>query len=460
MPVQRIEKQIEREPFGRGLRKFGNIRKGFRNPETGAMGDLTYFRTTFYEQPDGSHDLLMGEFDALYGSQPAIFHNVFVVGDTAAQAFNYWMQEHTKTKLVHQCDEETQFKHFDAAAGRTVDTPIACARANGGQCGCKMVAWFDIILPDFCRQVGRVGYFTVHTQSEYDIWALRKWFRDIETLHQGSVSGIPLVLGRAPREVRIRYQDKNGQWQLKLDTKHLLFLEPSQGYVHNVLMPGYTARPYALESGKIDTDGMIIESPNTAQAKFEQSFNQLDALPATVETDEEFVSSQHPARLWDEDRVKERTSPQFDHPTHQDNTLAKMIADGELTDDMTTEQAVIAVLENRRRRTAEKVAAADAGENHWTSDPKAVAGLVAGANDKFGMNTGEVIAALNYSLPDELTLDSIEQFPGSKDEAWAACLAFNYSYSPDKIRAALREPDKASLLKLALDICQSDRIPF
>lgn len=446
MPIVRIENEVESLPFGAGLNKFGNIRKGIRNETTGAMTDLRYFRSTFYPE----YALLTEAFDELYGKQPEILAPLFLIGDTAIEAFDYWFEEHTKTKIIHQCDGEIQSKHFDKIQGVTSFESTACA-AKGDGCGCKPTARFHVILPEFCRLVSRIGFFTVHTTSIYDIMSLRRYLKDIETLNGGKVSGIPLILGRAEREISVPNTKKGVGERMRLK-KSLLYLSPTEGYVSNVLLPAYTDRPYALangESGKLDAEtGEVYDTP---------------ALPATVPDEDILViDPPHPEREWDTEWVSDKTSSMFERgPNHQENTITKMIADGELTDDMDNSAAVAAISANRHRRIQEKIDAADKKADdpaQWASDNKAVAAFLKGAKDKFKFNTKQVLDALSAITP--APLENVSEFTGTKQDAWAACIAAALQYDSNRLEAFFPGDENSEMRAAVMAIIAKSEIAF
>lgn len=447
MPIDRIEREVEALPFGAGLNKFGTIRKGLPPDSAGRMTDLTYFRSTFYPEYAG----LASAFDEMFGSQPETIEPLFLIGDTALEAFDYWMEEHTKTKTIHKCDEITQVQHFVPATGKNSFEPTACIRGeNHDGCKCKPTARFHVILPEFCRLVSRIGYFTVHTTSIYDIISLRRYLKDIETMNGGRVSGIPLILGRAERDVSVPKPNGKALGDRMIVKKSLLYISPVEGYVSNVLLPAYTDHAYALANGELQRDtGEVIE---------------MAALPAHVEEDVLEVDPPHPPRAWDTEKVMAKTSSMFDAPDHQENAIRQMLDTGELNNDMDDSAAIAAISANRNRRTQEKIDAADAkkaDEAQWASDPKTVAKFLKGAKDNFKFNTQHVLNALDGISPERDTpLESVDQFVGSRELAWAACIAHYLQYQRDRVATYLVGEKNDAMRAAVLHVIDIAVVPF
>lgn len=462
MPIVEIENALESLPFGAGLPKIADIRKGTRDEASGRMDDLDHFRVVF---PDMfAH--LAPLFVAKYGPNPVQIHNAFLVGETRQQAFTYWMEEHTKTRMLHQCDGQTQHKHYEPSIGKISAEPIACAAP---ECKCRYTGRMIFLLPDFSMETGYMGYFMLHTGSFWDIKSINGHLRDVELMNGDRVSGIPLTIYRAPTKISRPNPKKPGE---RMRTPAwLVHLMVSPGYTRNVFAPGISQTAYAIAAGELTPDGEVIEQPalpagDTSTSDwddehggdYDEGEGQFEELPDEVPGMETLPE---PAQLWDWDAVGNRTSHMFDHQDHQENAFRKMIAAGELKPEMTDDEAVVAIGENRRRRTAEKVREAEekaaAGDAPWNADNKNVAAFIAAAQKRFNLNFGQVVDALNRDSAEKETINGIQDYHGNKERAWACCIAMFAGYSIDKLAAV---PLDDATRALVTEVIRTSLQPF
>lgn len=450
MPINRIENQLDRQGILGNFPRLGKLRKGAEKADGKTVGrDLGYFRATFEPQYE---DLIRPAFTELYGEQPTEFRNVLIAAENADSAFQYWFEEWAHARLLRRCDGDNIVVSFEEASQRYDQTPHACT-CDPLKRDCNERGTLDIVLPALFEKTGIWGKFTVQTGSIYDIVALRSAMRiaSVFTSQLPNVAfwSIPFRVGRAMRPVPVTI---NGKRSVK--SMSLLYADIEQDFNRKVFTPLLTRPAQLLLAGVNPETG---ESPE-------------GGLP-----DIEFTQTAN----WDRDYINEQTLHLFDHQNHQDNAIDKMIADGLLTDDMDDDTAIQIIETERARRAAEKQTETAAkngsksrqkGANssadelpvqsdlNWAADAKNAAKFIAAANQRLGLNTGDVLEALRYLSVDPL--DSIQEFIGTKESAWAACIAAQCHYDLGTVDQMLTRPEEQDMRRMVHDIIQAGTIPF
>jgi hypothetical protein len=175
---------------------LGKIRKGDEKKAGSNRpgSDLTYFRV------DSDIDGINEKFTRVYGKEPDQLDCLLPFA-SVEQVFPAWMEEWGKSSIVTRCDEETRVLYEEK--GKIIATrPLPCkkliegADGNFGTCECKQVGRLHVVLP----KLGEMGYFEVETHSKWDIIGLTEQLLAVETA-AGSLTGIPFLLERGPREL-------------------------------------------------------------------------------------------------------------------------------------------------------------------------------------------------------------------------------------------------------------------
>lgn len=246
MPIKAIEQGYE---FGAGLPCIGRLRKGGRKETNRPGPDLSYFRFT----PEPGYERYAGIFPALYGAEPVLFSPVRFGGAVVEDVFDFWMKEHTATKLTRKCDGETQVRHFVAETGETSSEPVACQAPD---CACKQVGRLKLFLPALINEVGVFGYVLLTTTSLWDIRNILSCLRDLERI-VGDLSSVDFLIGRAPRIISTpvpkpkdaaayRKKHEGRDWKpgdRMNTTKNLIYIRPNEAYTKRVLLGMVTEAP-------------------------------------------------------------------------------------------------------------------------------------------------------------------------------------------------------------------------
>jgi hypothetical protein len=393
----------------RSFPKLGDFHKGAimveskDDPSKTRPGkDLDFFRVKMRKE----YESLQKDFDTLYGANPVEFHNVFLDGDSVDDAFDYWMIERTATKVLHKCDEVTQAQRWDAKSTSYVSDGAACVKNTTG-CDCKRKGVLKILLPDFIAITGVWGYFAVHTGSFYDIVNIAGYLNRLYALH-GSLSGMPYILSRVEQSIIVP-KGKSGD-KIHKDS-HLIHLIIDPGITQNLLANRFTQSAYQIRDGLVDTQ--------TGETK---------ALGAGVDDFEDTDDS--PA--YDLDRVNELTSHLFKAPLHQDNAIKGLIASGKITDKMTTQDVVKAIVANRRDREDERF-----NDGTFWTDEELVKRFVSEVNQVTRLSATEILKALNYVFKDE-PRQGFKQFKGmSKSRAWALVVLYQDEWNFESAKASI-----------------------
>lgn len=422
MPIRSLANNQARPP------RLGKLRKGDpKRKKTNAKGeeievygaDRETFRVTFEPQYEAFKPI----FDDLFGNAPAEFRNVMLLGTTAEDTFEYWLEEHSAATLLHRCDGETQVLHFHD--GEYSKTPIACEKVAGHKCNCTERGYLSVVLMEFTIASGVWGYFTVETGSLHDILSLNESLRFINDFQQ--LEGLRWVLGRAPRMVSVPNPKKPGTRMRT--TKSLLYLMVEPEQTKQFLIAAMQQRDMKLLSGSVDASTGEIISP-AAQI----------AIPATVPSMNDVLPEVDAAFSFDIEHVKDLTSSMFSHPAHQDNTIAKMRKDGELRDDMTDKEAIAAIKANRARRAQEKA------DSEW-ADAQYVKGFVGNVQMLYPkMTPAEILEALNVGSNKPVA--KFSELTMTRDMAWALVLL----RGEGSLQGALEKADKDEIIAALYDL--------
>lgn len=444
MPIKSIENQLDAHGILGNLPRWGKLRKGDEKPENGIGPDLDFFRLTL----EAPYAHLMDAFIAKYGDKPMEFRNVFLAANSADDAFQYWYEHRAHARIEKRCDGEEIILSWNKNAAQYDHTPHACT-CDPLKPVCKHRGKIDIVLQEFCREVGEWGKLTIETGSFYDIIALRGAMKVAHAFAQnlpGSAFwSIPFRVGRSVRVVPVTINGKRSNKPMSL-----LFAEAEKEFNHAVFNPMLIAPTQALLMGVNSATGEIPE------VVIEQAAN------------------------WDRDYVNAQTIHLFDHENHQEHAIDQMISAQEVTNAMTDDEVISVIRHNRDRRQAEKqskkagknapkppvegsnssaVDEPDASELEWVSDTKMTHALLAKASKDLAMDHGAVIQALQWA-GGNYTIQNVAEFVGTKAEAWGACIVHHCGYDPDQVKEFITDensPGRISALALLDRIAD---IPF
>lgn len=433
MPIKRIEQQLDERGILGNMPRWGKLRKGGVKGEKSAGLDLDHFRLTL--EPQYEH--IRPIFEQVCGKDPDVLHNVFIAADDAEQAFDYWYETWAHARLVARCDGETIVNGWSDGELRYDTTPRPCT-CNPLDRTCKQHGRLDIVIPELCKVVGW-GKLTVETTSIYDVIALRSYMRVagafLAQLPNVAFWSVPFAIGRAVRPVPVTI---NGKRSIK--NMSLLFASIEPEFNQKVMSPQLTKSTQLLLAGV---------NPETGESS-------AGGLP---EIEYEQVQN------WDRDYVNAETLGLFENENHQYNAINQLIDSGLLKDEMDTDEAISVVLEQRAQRDAEKAqqsAAKNAPKTnkkgskrsasepvqpdlYWAKDAKTAHDLVQAAQDKLGLDHGQVLAALRVLAGNE-ELEHVQDFYGERPMAWAACIALRAGYIPEQLTRYV--PETESGMKL------------
>lgn len=407
--------------------RLGKLRKGDPKQQKERDGqkyetygaDRDTFRVTFEPQ----YAALQPIFDDLYTAAPAELRNVMLLGTTADDTFEYWLEEHSAATLLHRCDGEQQVLHFEN--GSYSKQPIACEKVAGHKCNCTERGYLKVVLMDFTIAAGVWGHFVVETGSIHDILSLSESLRFINNFQD--LQGLRWVLGRAPRTVSVPNPKKAGGRMRT--TKNLLYLMVEPEQTKQFLVAALQQRDQRLLSGEVDgqTGEIISPAPQIA-------------IPATVPAADDELPEVDSVLSYDLESVKDLTAHLFDHPAHQDNAIMKMRKDGELTDDLSDEQAVAAIKANRARRAQEEA------DKEWR-DAKYVKGFVGMVQTVYPkMTPTEILETLNTG--NDQPVSKFSELEMTRDKAWALVLL----RGEGSLQGALEKSDKEEIIAALYDL--------
>lgn len=260
MPIKGITDRVT--PVGSGLKCLAKLYKGAEKPDNAKRpgGDLDYFRVQF--EPQYEH--LLPVFQSMYTEYPTEFSPIYMLAKTVQEVFPSWNEEWDASGgLIHRCDGEIQYQ-WRGDNGQTCHGQKSCAAPA---CRCKPVGRMKFLLPEFSKETGALGYFSVVTHSINDILTVHQYLHDIERIN-GELTGVPFVFGRAVREVSAPRQVKTANGGYAVDgriktEKSLFYIHTAPEFVQDVLIPALAggvqqpALPASVPT--VDADGVIVE---------------------------------------------------------------------------------------------------------------------------------------------------------------------------------------------------------
>jgi len=424
---------------GANLPELGKLRKGGEKTErTNAEGktysvvgaDLDYFRIDWHPQYESFDPI----FKQLYGETPAEFKRVTLMGSTPEEAFPNWLEERTPTKLLHQCDGQTQNLHYDGELAAYSREPIPCVTASGGKCNCTERGKLKIILSDFVAASGVWGYFSVETGSLYDIMHIDSYLKFIAGF-QGTLQGLYFILGRAPREISAPNPKKKGE-RIRT-TKHLLYLMIEPEISKGIALANFHRQNQIMLEANISPDGVLQSHADPDALTDGKSLSK--ELPPPLSG--QFNVDASPRLSYDLERVSDLTSHLFNDPSHQLNLIVKLQNDGAIHNGMTDDEVVETIKANRRSREMEQYS----DGSFWTSEV-----LVKQFLSEVSLVTGLLPNQINEALNTQYIKDPKvrwSQFKGlNRADAYALCLIYANNGDWDKAKYQGRDD---------LDIIQS-----
>lgn len=424
MPTKSLEAQLDERGILGNFPRFGKLRKGAPKTDKGAGRDQDFFRLTLEE----NYEHIRPAFEQLFSTEPREFHNVLLAADSPDQAFQYWKEDWAHARLLKRCDEETISVHWnDNLLPRPgYDTePLVCT-CNPLDRTCKDHGRMDIVIPALFELTGEWGKFTVETTSIYDVIALRSYMKMADAFMQKltgvAFGAIPFTIGRAKRTVPVTI---NGKRSLK--PMSLLYAKIEPNFNQQIFTPMLT-RPAQLLLA-----GVSAETGELPEIEMEQ------------------------AASWDRDYVNAETLPLFDHENHQSNAIDKMIADGILPLDLDDVQAIDTIVIERNKRDTEKASGNGSKSSKkgskpsaapeqaqpsadWLKDGATMIKFMQQTHAKLNMQTGDVLDALKWVSVAPIV--NIEDFAGTKEEAWGACVAHHCGYDLEEVAQFI--PDEKS----------------
>jgi hypothetical protein len=217
---------------GLAFPEIGVVRKGAKKTDPKKPGpDLTYFRVVFDEREAEAQD----EFLRIYGPQPAEIKIILPFNEIERQ-WEAWLEAYTAGRMVARSDGEWFVYLVDTANGQVlvkngidlktgqprpyVDGPVGWYTTQKGEkepIYCKPTGRLKVIIPE----LQRAAYLTVLTNSIHDIANLSDQLRAFQTINQGVLAGIPLVLRRRPRNISTPNADgtrvRRVKWLLSIE---------------------------------------------------------------------------------------------------------------------------------------------------------------------------------------------------------------------------------------------------
>jgi hypothetical protein len=153
-------------------------------------------------------------------------------GYTPEQVFPTWMEEWTKTVMLHRCNGETQERHYNRTTMKYSDAKIPCACAGKEKPSCQRVGRLNLWLPLLMREIGVKGYLSIATHSINDLvridTTVKALFREY-----GDLTKVPLQFGREPDEISTPMGAERAT-----TTKSLLYLRVMPDFVKKEIAEG------------------------------------------------------------------------------------------------------------------------------------------------------------------------------------------------------------------------------
>lgn len=242
MPIRDLTDRETDDTLHLGYPRIARLYKGDPKVDPKRPGkDRDTFRVEFEKRFDTPE--MRAAWDTLYGAAPKELTWVFLFGYTPEQVFPTWLEEWTKTVMLHRCDGEKQARHYVKDTGRYSDKPIPCACAGKDKPSCQRVGRLNLWLPLLMKATGVKGYVALATHSVNDLIhidsTVKALFREYGSIHE-----VPLVFGRHPTSIST---PMNGD--RATTTKSLLYLNVMPDFVKRELEAQEQAQGYALPVG-------------------------------------------------------------------------------------------------------------------------------------------------------------------------------------------------------------------
>ena len=197
---------------GLSFPEIGVVRKGSAKTENRPGKDLNYFRVVFDER-----ELKAAEtFQQIYGEQPTWFR-IILPFDEIERMWDPFLEAYTAGRMVARADGEFYIYLIDTKTGEILvkngidiktgqprpfveGQPVGFYKDNGGKdvpIFCKPNGRLKVIIPELAR----AAYLTLMTTSIHDIVNISDQLRAFQTLNNGRLAGIPLIVRRRPRSI-------------------------------------------------------------------------------------------------------------------------------------------------------------------------------------------------------------------------------------------------------------------
>lgn len=362
MPIKDIDNRITP---GSKFPRWGNIFKGAPKPNAKQPGkDLDYFRFELaerwaYRQPLLTH---------IIGDKPDVLRDVFLLGRTLDDVFQYWNEQWSTVNgdpfCVIRCDGENQIRHYDGKEAGLSKEPIPCIAPD---CKCQMRGRLKVAIPAF-----GLGYFLLKTGSQTDIDNIVTMLTDCQNMNDGTLVGLYFNIFRYTE--KRTYEDDKGKTRER--EVSFIGIEPV-GATGELLIA--RQQQAALPAGEWSEDDIDLDTG-------------------------EIIDS--------EADISDGTAYLFDNPAEQSATFGVMALLNLPLQDWTAEQRIAAVL------VMKAIHGSDADERpDWLSNKTAVDNFLLACKNRYGMNTVQIVDALDMLCDYEVL--SLDDFQGSLSAAGA-----------------------------------------
>lgn len=216
---------------GLSFPEIGQIRKGAKKTGNRPGEDLQYFRVEFDERETKA----AAEFQAVYGAQPQAIRIILPFNEIE-RMWDAWLEAYTAGRMIARSDGEIFTYLIDTRTNRPLvkngidiatgqprpyveDQPVGYYSSNGKDVPifCRPSGRLKVIIPELAR----AAYLTVLTTSIHDIINISEQLRAFQTLNDGQLAGIPLVLRRRPKSISTPNADgtraRRAKWLLSIE---------------------------------------------------------------------------------------------------------------------------------------------------------------------------------------------------------------------------------------------------
>ena len=248
MPIVGLTHQLPAFP------RIGELRKGDVKGNNRPGKNLTYFRFTSTDS-----DALQ-TFRAAYGNEPRHV-NCYLPYPTTDENFEAWIEEWGAGSLKWRGDGQNLVLWQTPQDTYSTEPK---AQPHGG----KQIGRLKMIVPE----LKRMAYVTALTTSVNDIMELHANLSAYEAL-RGSLTGIPFILSRIPREISTPGKDgkrmRREEWLLHIEAQPA-WVQAQLGAMRMQALPA-AQKMVALDTGEIidyDTEtveGELLEDDDTAR---------------------------------------------------------------------------------------------------------------------------------------------------------------------------------------------------